>query len=372
MFQPFDGYIPGWQATQDASRYTLTWGTDKPNAWIQGNHRINGTYYMAYDTDADVTAFGDLGHSLGWWQQSSHPDWVLYKCDQRTPAWVGGLPDNVPLDISNPQVVQYQMALVSPYMMANGYNSFAADVMSLTNGQGGCGVWTHNHTVWVKKFSGQQVDPKWAAATQYWAAYAQWYLHSLPLPIPFLANAPNWAPPGDQAQKELISHLDGFQDEGGFTAFGNHLINDAGFRLKIWWAQYIQAQGKAFLVTDLWKGAEPNPVQRDFAIATYLMGKYHQAAMVTAQYGSYGVEHYWPEYDSAIGSPCADMYATQGVYFRKNTSSLVIVNTSTSAVDVTLPHPASSYTDIEGRPIHQPLSVEPDDGWVLLTQNGCS
>ncbi|HYK54402.1 MAG TPA: hypothetical protein VEV38_12840, partial [Candidatus Eremiobacteraceae bacterium] len=175
----------------------------------------------------------------------------------------------------------------------------------------------------------------------------------------------------DPAYKKLISHLDGFQDEAGFTFFGNHQIDDGDFRAKIWWAKYVQAQGKAFMVTDLWQGQEPSPTQRDFAISTYMMGRYHQDAMVTAKYGSYGFEHYWPEYDSAVGSPCADMYADQGVYFRKNSGSLVIVNVSRGTISVNLPRSASSYTDIEGRTVTNPLPVGQDDGWVLLTNNGC-
>ena len=351
----------------------LTWGTVKPTVWIDGNAAINATYYLAFDTDADIGAFGNLGHDLQWWQAGPHADWVLYKCDRQTPAWVGGLPANVPLDISNPQVVAYQMATIGPYMASNGYTSLAADVLSLNNGQGGCGVWKHNHTVWVQRFSGQKIDAKWAAGAQYWAAYAQWYMHGMPVPMPFVANAGlGGVTQGDPAYEQLVSHLDGFQDEAGFTSFGNHMIDDADFRAKIWWAQYIQAQGKAFMVTDLWQHQEPSPVQRDFAISTYLMGRYHQDAMVTAEYGSYGYEHYWPEYDAAVGSPCGDMYADQGAYFRKNSGSLVVVNVSNSDISVTLPRGASSYTDIEGRSVTNPLRVTKDDGWVLLTNNGCS
>lgn len=372
-FQPFDGGITKQQATAHAPRYVLTWGTDKPSDWIDGNSAINATYYIAFDTDADVGAFGNLGHDLAWWQQNPHADWVLYKCDRRTPAYVGGLPSNVPFDISNPAVVAYQMSIVGPYMAANGYTSLAADVLSIDNGQAGCGVWTHHHTVWVQRFSGQRVDPKWAAAAQYWAAYAQWYMHGMPVPTPFVANAGlGGIAQGDPGYEQLISHLDGFQDEAGFTSFGNHLIGDADFRTKIWWAQYVQAQGKAFMVADLWQHHEPSSTQRDFAIATYLMGRYHQEAMMTAEYGSYGVEHYWSEYDSAVGSPCSDMYSDQGVYLRKNTGSLVIVNVAKTDEWVTLPHAASSYTDMEGRRVTDPLHVGQDDGWVLLTNNGCS
>ena len=314
LFQPFDGGISGPQAQADAPRYVLTWGTDKPGTWVAGNGRINATYYLPFDTDADIGDFGDLGHSLDWWQNvGPHPDWVLYKCDRTTPAWVGGLPQNVPLDISNPDVVAYQMSTIAPYMLMQGYTSLAADVLSLQNGQSGCGVWAHGHTVWVQRFSGKAVDPRWAAAAQSWAAYTQWYMHGMPVPMPFVANGPLNAAPHDPSAERLMAHVDGYQDEAGFTSFGNHMISDAGFRTKVWWAQYIQAQGKAFMVTDLWQGQEPDPVQRDFAIATYLMGRYHQAAMMTAKYGSYGYEHYWPEYASPVGSPCADMYPDQGV-----------------------------------------------------------
>ena len=352
----------------------LTWGTDKAGSWLQGNPTINATYYLAFDTDADTGAFGNLGHDLDWWQHvGPHPDWVLYKCDKTTPAWVGGLPNIVPLDISNRAVVAYQMSTVGPYMAANGYTSLSADVLSLNNGQGGCGVWTHNHTVWVQRFTGQKIDPTWATATQYWAAYAQWYMHGMPIPMPLVANAGlGGVQPQDPAYEQLISHLDGFQDEAGFTSFGNHMITTTAFQAKIWWAQYVQAQGKAFMVSDLWQGGEPDPAQRDFAISTYLMGRYHQDAMVTAKYGSYGFEHYWPEYDSPVGSPCADMYPDQGIYFRKNSGSLVIVNPSSSTIQVTLPRPASSYVDLEGRTVTNPLPVGQDDGWVLLTNNGCS
>ena len=352
----------------------MTWGTAKPLAWLLGNTHLNAAYYIAYDTDADINMFGNLGHDLTWWQTiGPHPDWVLYRCDKRTPAWVSGLPVNVPLDVSNPAVVQYQMALIGPYMAQNGYNSFAADVLSLNNGQRGCGVWTHNHTVWVPKFTGQQKDANWAAATQHWVAYTQWYLHSQPSQVTFLANAPSGGTaPNDPAEKALIDHIDGFQDEAGFTGFGNRMIDDSTYRVKIWWAQYIQSQGKAFLVTDLWKNAEPNPAQREYAIATYLMEKYHQAAMVTSKYGAYGVEHYWPEYKEAVGTPCGDMYSIQGVYMRAQSGSLVIFNTGASTVNVTLPKAASSYRDLTGRTVTNPLPVGHDDAWVLLTQNGCS
>jgi hypothetical protein len=372
LFQPFDGYISQSEATADAGRYVMTWGPGKPMAWLSGNSQISTGYYLPFDTDADAGDFGSLGHTLAWWQNGNHADWVLYHCDRQTPAWVGGLPKNVPLDISNPAVVAYQMGLVVPYMEANGYRSLAVDVLALNNDPGGCGVWTQNHTVWVPKFSGQVHDQQWANAVMYWMAYTQWYLHERSPQIPVLVNSPGWVNQGDPAEEALIAHLDGFQDEAGFTGWGLHLVTDSSFQNKIWWATYIQGFGKAYLVTDLWQNAEPDPVQRDFAVSTYLMGKAHQSAMVTAQYGNYGVEHYWPEFASPVGSPCGAMVRTQGLYVRKYTGALVVVNPTASTVSYSLPRAVASYADIEGRTVSDPLSVGQDDGWVLLTTNGCT
>ena len=338
---------------------------------MQGNAQISTGYYLPFDTDADVGDFGDLGHSLQWWV-SAHPDWILYRCDRRTPARVGGLPDNVPLDISNPAVGAYQMQLVVPFMRANGYTSLTVDVLSLQNGPGGCGIWTHDHTRWVQKFSGQQKDSRYAAAVLAWMSYVQWFLHVQHPQFPMLVNAPGWVTARDPGQEALISHLDGFQDEGGYTGWGNHMVDEASFLNKEWWAQYVQAQGKAYLVTDLWRDSEPNPAERDFSVSTYLMSKAHQAAMVTARYGHYGVEHYWPEFASAIGTPCASMYHDQGVYFRKYTGALVVVNPTGVTASITLPRSARAYADMEGRTVNDPLTLNKDDGFVLLTTSGCN
>jgi hypothetical protein len=370
LFQPFDGGISKRQAVADADRYVMTWGSDKPMSWRNGNRSISTGYYLPFDTDADRGSFGDLGHSLAWWDRN-RPDWVLYQCDRKTPAWVGGLPGNVPLDISNPQVASYQMQLILPYMRSNGYTSLTVDVLSLQNGQAGCGVWTNGHRIWVPKFSGEKVDPLWQSAVLNWAGYVQYTLHRLRPQLPVIVNTPAWAKPGDPGEEALIALIDGFQDEAGFTGWGNHLINETNFVNKVWWAEYIQAAGKAYLVTDLWQGSEPNAAQRDFAVATYLMGKEHQAAMVTSQYGDYGVEHFWPEFQSPVGSPCAAMQGTQGVYERKYTGGLVIVNPTSATARVSLPKSRSSYEDMEGRIVTDPLTVFTDDGYVLLTSDGC-
>lgn len=372
LFQPFDFDITRSEATNTAARFDLTWGPDDPQPWLQGNRHLNVSYYLPFDTDADITGFGYLGHRLSWWQSTSgHPDWVLYRCDRVTPAWVSGLPVNTPLDISNPDVVAYQMQRVVPYIKANGYNALAADVISLRNGYGGCGVWTQNHTVWVQKFSGQRDDPAWVAAVQHWAAYAQWYLHAQHPQLALLVNsAIAYEPEGDPDSETFVSHVDAVQDEGGFTNWGGRMADDREFRQKEWWMTYVQSMGKPYMIADLWR-TEPTAAEREFSIASYLLGRGDYAAMFTSQYGEYGQEHYYPEYADQVGGPCGAMTQTQGVYERDLESALVIVNTSTSTIDVTLPKLATAYADMEGQTVTDPMPVGAQSGLVLLTPNGC-
>ena len=66
------------------------------------------------------------------------------------------------------------------------------------------------------------------------------------------------------------------------------------------------------------------------------------------------------------------------MYYRKFANALVVVNPNATGNGspgpaVSYPLPAGhTYTDIEGRPVSNPLSIAAPDGYVLLTTNGCS
>ena len=78
--------------------------------------------------------------SLAWWQQI-HPSWVLYKCDRATPAWYTRLVGrNVPLDVTNPAVVRWQVDTYARPAAADGFNVIAADMFVLDNPFHACGV----------------------------------------------------------------------------------------------------------------------------------------------------------------------------------------------------------------------------------------
>ena len=70
-----------------------------------------------------------LGFTLAWFQQH-HPDWIMYRCDKKTVAFWGSETaphGSVPIDFTNPAVVEWQMANQSSQAAALGYDSMAFD-----------------------------------------------------------------------------------------------------------------------------------------------------------------------------------------------------------------------------------------------------
>src|SRR5262249_19202116 len=106
--------------------------------------------------------------TLLWWNTevdgTGHPDWVLYRCDQVTAAYWplrhegGDTVPNMPLDISNPGVAEWQLRDTEE----PGFLSLFTDMVYLENLSGGCGIWRDGH--WVQLFTGARVDPAYSAA----------------------------------------------------------------------------------------------------------------------------------------------------------------------------------------------------------------
>jgi hypothetical protein len=394
VFDEAHGYmITAAQGIADGARYAAVWGVHSPrlaSAWHTNNSNLSALIYTPYDTDASGSG---LDQPMAWWL-ANHPDWILYECDRKTIAFVGGLP-GVPLDISNPVVWQYQSDLLGGYAEANAYDGVAADIVSLNNntgrvasGHGGCGVWTNAHSTWIGKFSGYSVDPKWASATENWVSGMHRALHARAsnrlLALAVNSNVDAYRPPvngkgGDAGEKQIVSNADIVLNEAGFAMWGNY-VGNREFNNAVGWMEYAQSLGEGVLTTDDWNHQSQSPTiaQLDYSIATYLMGKEQAAALYVGQNVMYGKENYYSEYDAAIGHACAAMYGGPGdpnflgkyVYFRKYAGGIAIVNVSgKSAYRITLPKPW--YRNIEGGRALSPLTIQPNSGLVLLTSNGC-
>ena len=373
------------QAAADGPRYSAVWGSNTPElvqAWRTNNPTLTISMYQIIGTDSAQTLFGNLGHDNNWWK-ATHPDWILYECDQITPAYVAGL-NSVPLDISNPDVVNYILNLVGGYSEQNGYSALGFDLVSLNNdlgskgnGQRGCGVNTSNG--WVQKFSGNTVDPLWANAMLSFLSTARTYLHGQPRPLAIWGNnVPAALPFGDPGETQLIGDLDVVLDESGFANYGKY-STDSYFNATVAWARYIQDQGKGFMDVNEWQDQVLSNAEFDYALATYAMVKERAAVVFAAPYGQYGEEHYFTQYTTKIGPPCAEMYGGpsylglgRSAYYRQYRQALALVNTSpTDTYVVTLPQ--TTYTDVaSGATVTSPLSLGPNSGYLLsVAKQGC-
>lgn len=162
----------------------LMWGAHYPPWWR--NSTWNATpllHYAPYARDPcgkgskhPACGWGgdywttDTPHNLSWFQKH-RPEFVVYQCDQKTPAgWSGPGATLVPLDISNSDVVAYQVENLVRPSAELGYDGMAWDNFGFFNSQRACGVFTREGK-WVQKFSGNQSidgDPAWTAGSVAW------------------------------------------------------------------------------------------------------------------------------------------------------------------------------------------------------------
>ncbi len=398
LFQVFDAFgsprISSSQATSDASRYGVVWGArpGMASSWLGGNASMAASYYFPQETDLSFVSWGGAGHTLAWWQ-ANHPDWILYSCTANgtpttIPAYVGELPNNIPLDIHNPAVVDYQIHAAANYAIANGYNSLAVDevlfynIGGVTAGTGayGCGIYQNGQ--FVRRYSGKR-DAQWNADTVAWVKAAHSILKTdatlAPHNLKLIVNHPAGyiSDPNEQA---ILANVDADVDETGYSDYGQYKSSSSLFKLTLDWVRYAQAHGTAPLVVN--KYYQSNAVtgtQVEFSIATYLMGNEGGEGLFTSNNPGYGVEQYFPEYSVNYGTACGGYYGGAStdpnnpqIWYRRYSNAVVVVNSGSSRASevATLPS-GHTYRDLEGRPVSNPLTVANFDAYVLLTTNGC-
>lgn len=387
LIQVLDRQMNASQVQSDASRYDAVWGDlSYSKNWDAGHPGMIVSRYFLYTEDDNLVS----GHDLTWWQ-TNHPDWILYACtNDGSPTHDlaynngEGFPD-VPLDFSNPAVIDYQMnQLMIPYMRANGYNALAADNVNLQNilagpnptlgeahptsppSEYGCGVYQNGQ--FVEKFGGPYgaQDPQYIAATINWLKTAHADLAAAGMKL--IVNHSVLTGLNDPNEQAVLANTDGMMLERGFSNYGRY----GTFDQELAYMTASQSRGVAFFVDDYFNDGATGSLsaqQKDYGIATYLLGNDGGADLFMSP-STGDIEFYYPEYQTRIGSPCAS-YTTSGtVYSRRFAGGIAVANSSgSSAGSVTLP--SGSYTDLEGRPVSNPLTVAPNDGYVLLGGSGC-
>ena len=383
------GYVPQAAAAADGWRYSAIWGARNNigTAWLASNAALQTGYYNALETDESPTGWGAIGHTLTWWQ-GHHPDWVLYACTAsgavtRTPSWVPGL-NNVPLDVHNPAVVDYQVRLMANYAHRMGYRALAIDETTFWqadsgagSGSYGCGIYQRGS--FVRRYRGT-TDPNWAADVVAWVKIAHSILKNDPTisqyHLALMVNHPHNQLSSQEQQ--LLANVDADLDETGYINYGRPTNNSASSFVETTnWAKYAQQHGVAVMMNQNWGRVSVGTAELDYSIASYLMGNQQAESVFVSPAAGYGTEQWHSQYGARIGAPCGDYYSAgdasnPSVYYRRFANAIVVVNAGSGGRTEVAHLPSGhTYADLFGRRVTSSLTLPSNNGYVLLTGNGC-
>ncbi len=361
IFQDFDYNIQNPGAI--AQYYDFVWGAHPGNVPTYRSSNPNDFLSFYFSFFRDSGTFSDQGatQSLAYWQQV-HPDWILYQCDRQTPAYEDGL-NNVPFNFTNPAFLAWQIQTYAQPASAHGYDAIAADNVNLQNIIGACGYYKNGQ--WVQRYTGEIDDPQWRADVLTWLSEMQQALHHLAHPLVLIPNLGyGYTPSSDPQAQQVVSHLDGILDEGGFTKYGHGYLTGDTWVQDVKFIQSVQQQHKAYYIVDAFQSVGLSEIQ--WALASYLMAKEHSAYLTITPIQGYGSDLRYSEYNAQIGNPTDQMYLSQNIYWRDYSHGLSLVNPSpTSTYTVSLPG-GSRYVDLNGNQVSQTVTLLPHSGLVLL------
>ena len=354
-FLTFDGKVT--DPATVAPKYDFVWGVGSPSnipAYRTANPDISLSQYIPFARDPGT-------NSLAYWK-TNHPDWIVYKCDQSTPAYFGSDP-NVPLDITNPAVIAWQIQNYGAPAAAHGFDAIAADNVDLHNWLGACGVFRNGS--WVALYSGQSSDSAYVNAVLGWLGAFRAQLHALSPPLALIPNF-SFGDPTDPNVQKALGSIDGLFDEQGFTNWGSGSNRLTGSQWTNWVAfiEQVQELGMPYYLVN--QATTTDQATLQWAIASYLMGKEHSESIFISTVQGYGSALWYPEFDAPIGHPCAAYSESNGYAMRSYSGGIALVNPAASGtVSVTLPA-GESFDDLYGNPVSSPVSLPASSGLILV------
>jgi hypothetical protein len=326
---------------------------------------IPGAFTISYNT-SDRIGNGTNGplYSIDWFKQH-HPDWIVYTCDKTTPAFSFNEP-NTPLDITNPQVLQFIMAQEIIPQIQSGYQGIGFDNIGPLNSWQRCGHFDANHT-WVPLYSGLVHDPTYEQSLLTWgkAMYTliKQYAPQVKVAMNFSLDDQMW-----NFWNQMLANVDFLTDEGGFTNFGSPTfpyITDSAWNTYVAFLQTLQGSSEQkglFLINEL-PSTNITSAQLEWSLANYLLVKEHAAYVTVVGNQQYGQFYDHPEYHIQIGTPTGEMASDGCAFARTFTQGMAVVNpSSSSSCTVKLPHP---YKTVSGATVTT-LTLGPHSGSVLL------
>ena len=354
-----------------ASRFDFIWGSDIAQVWGNESSAIVPSLYTPYAWD------GGWGGNLTWWQ-THHPEWLLYKCDRKTPAYWNMVKANVPFDMSNRDTVQFHFDHISKaFASTSGYKALAADMFYLENTAAACGVWRaptpSSAPQWVRLFSGARSgDPKWEAAQIQWAQQFRSMLHAHDPPLLLIPNysllGRSW---NDPLLQRLLESVDGILDEQGYSNYAGMNSGAAYFENLLKHQINVQQKGCAYYTINEVKNTNDNATRR-FVGGSYLQGRNNASALFMSAVQDYGeVVPRRVEFDAPVGRALGPATEPQpGCWIREFSDAVVAVNANkvnSTACVLPLDSKQFSYKDVYGHRVEgSEVTVVAADAAILL------
>ncbi|HWA88925.1 MAG TPA: putative glycoside hydrolase [Rhizomicrobium sp.] len=348
----------------EAGKVDAVWGSDVP-ATPSG---VYNSWYIPFNVD-------DFTNSVDWYLQN-HPDWLAYKCDKVTLAYVPGSAQ-APLDFANPEVRAYQWASWIDAKLDQGYPSIAVDLLALTNDQNRCGHYAKDGTTWVPEYDSGAVDlKKYRRDVLKWERLTYRHVHDysptatmqVNVTYPYHTSWPN-------QNIALMTTSDLVLDERGFTEFGfpPALPSPEDWQIIVDKIDTVHKKGRCYTLVNEVPGTNDDitEAQRQWVIANYLLTKTDRDSAkrncdymyITGQQ-DYGALVLSDDYTIAIGRPMAERAARNGAWERRYSGGLALVNPTLSSVTFKLP--PGDWTDLSGNPVRRRMTMAKQTGLLLL------
>jgi hypothetical protein len=375
LFLTFDSGVPiasiNGTAVPFVSREKFVWGASpspaRLAAWKQAVPKISISYYMPYSRAPSASK----GFGLEFWQ-ATHPDWILYQCDQKTVAfWDGETAPSgsVPLDFTNPDVIKWQVTNQSVYAQSMGYDAMAFDNFGGGSRQGvnsgkACGVILNNGS-WAYRFnqSTNAYDPRqqdfFREASVQWIEQASKLMAAV---TPKLGIVPNNAigPSGWGRSSLGIRVMDsstGILSERGFSGWGSGPIEEQELLDEYEWMSLLESKGKSYYSINETPGPKGENVSDEWAewvIGAFLVGSQPRSALWLGAIASYGNWSFTHEgLGVPIGTPLQKNFSVLPgrALLRNFTGGIAILNPTTSncTIDVGEGATAGGFVDLHGK-----------------------
>ena len=368
------------------------------------NKNVILSKYMPYSRDPAPHTTGNPPSGLPWWKQN-HPDLILYTCDRKTPAWECFAGEkcshvNVPLDLTNPKTLDYQMLAAILPAHKLGYNAIALDNYGITNQWGACGAFKGENNSWVQLYK-SKTDLQYGINVLDWTKRAVERIHK----ETGLLVIPNFSSM-DMSNPQILeigNLTDGILAEGGFTSWNPipnttsmhqlpPMTNPDKFENQVHYVRNLQKYNKGFFSINEW-GPGPdyhiNPScmpqnitrkVREFVVAAFMMTNSRCSGIFLTCIQCYGggcggngnFSIWEPEYDANVGTPIGEPVknTTSGIWMRLYTNAIAYVNPSVNETK-------QIYLDNEeyenlygvkysGKSI---ITIEEGSGMILLKRN---